>query len=103
MVSEMVKTTLEKINVDNKPYREGDRMFVLEKSQGDPFSYLVRTKSGCTFIFTEALIKKKEKTVLITGIGYYSIPNCNQDFVLERGVEIKLDEIEFMVDAPFGS
>lgn len=80
----------------------------LVKAINDPFDYFLRTKSGCNFRFEYAEVVSKN-TILIKGIKELSIPGLEKMtetsmYVnFERGVQIDISEIEFVVDAPIGS
>ena len=92
----------------------------------DPFAYLLRTKSGCTFFFEQLEIVNLEEDSYkdMSGLAgleisqelYVKLLNEMNDsipvnkylrieepFDLKRGVVLKVSDIEFIIDAPFGS
>jgi hypothetical protein len=77
----------------------------LDKACGDPFEYAVGLRNGQIFYFEEAIIYGA--WVRLKGVKSNSVPMPRdedlQRFTFDRGIQIRLSEIAWVADAPYGS
>jgi hypothetical protein len=80
----------------------------LIKATSDASDYALGLKNGTVFTFTEASIHGQ--WVCLEGVRSHSVPapmryaaTSEMAFSFDRGVEVRLDEIAWVADAPWGS
>ena len=78
----------------------------LAKASIDPFDYACGLRSGAVIYFESVAAVNKE-WVTLTGVRAVANIGERDDFTgppnFERGVEVRLDRIEWVADAPYGS
>ncbi len=80
----------------------------LIKSLEDPFDYALGLKDKSVIFFSHAELLSEEwiKIFLASNQGrseYFNISGLDVKFGLDRGLEIRISEIVWVADAPFGS
>lgn len=81
----------------------------LWKAVLDPFDYAIGLKSGMVIRFQEATIVGDGKWVYLSGLDNWPEQYASTDygegipFPFPRGIEVRLDDIEWVADAPAGS
>jgi transcriptional regulator with XRE-family HTH domain len=79
--------------------------WALEKATCDPFNYALGLRNGAVITFTEATLTAAG-WVLIAEPKILAGPGASvyeRSFTFERGMEVRVDEIAWVVDAPWGS
>ena len=76
----------------------------LDKAMKDkPFSYALALRDGSIVEFEGAVSLGDTGWVKLEGVAARSGPLCDHEFILEYGLEVALDDIVWVIDAPHGS
>ena len=75
----------------------------LRKAVCDPFSYALGTTTGLVFEFDQAAITTGGEWLLLTGVTSAVLRGDDLGFCLERGVSVRIADIQWIADAPHGS
>jgi hypothetical protein len=75
----------------------------LSKSCADPFDYALKLKTGEVVMFTEARVLNNE-WIHLTLKPYDEQPDKNRvPYPADRGMDVRISEIVWVMDAPNGS
>ncbi len=75
----------------------------LEKACQDLFLYAVRLRTGETWLFEKALPINPEWVELRIRLDHWAHKNDLNGMTFPRGVEVRVSDIVWIADAPFGS
>lgn len=75
----------------------------LVKSCLDNFDYALRLKSGETICYSHAKVINKDWIHLILKDGDQQSEDNRIEYGFHRGIDVRISEIVWVVDAPFGS
>lgn len=75
----------------------------LRKAVCDPFSYALGTTTGLVFEFTQAALTTGGEWLDLTGVTSAVLRGDDLGFCFERGVSVRITNIQWIADAPHGS
>jgi len=75
----------------------------LLKATVDPFEYAMKLRTGETILFSEAALNGRWVTLTLHPANHSLAVRAGQPILAPRGLEVRLDDIVWCCDAPFGS
>ncbi len=103
----MIKTTEQIEEIENKitDLKEELEMTLwslsgtLQKACDDPYMYAMKLRTGDVIEFTSAAILSGGIWIHLDGVE----KNENQPFLADRGIDVRISDIVWVMDAPHGS